>query len=330
MQHGGRLSAARDAFPDAPAPWLDLSTGLNPVAYPMPTIDAADWAALPDERALAALEAAGGHAFGAAASAVLALPGTEIGIRMLADQATSGPVRIVGPTYGSYWDAWRGAEIVDAGQAAQAARDGTLILTNPNNPDGRRWSVAALLALADELAHDGGTLIVDEAFVDAEPGLSLCPHIADRPNVAVLRSFGKFFGLGGVRLGFLVTSGAIGAAMRRRLGAWPVSAAAIRVGTGAYRDADWAERTRARLRDDAARLDTLLARHGFRARGECPLFRLIDDARAGRLFDGLAARGIWTRPFAYDRDWLRIGLPGNEPGWERMEAALPHALEERR
>lgn len=328
MEHGGRTAAARDAFPGAPAPWLDLSTGLNPAPYAMPPLDAADWAALPNERALAELEAAAAHAFGAPPSSVHALPGSEIGIRLLADVSAPGPVRIVGPTYGSYRDAWLGAESIDTGQIGQVPPGATLILANPNNPDGRCRPIAELLELADRLASGGGTLIVDEAFADASPEISLCPHIANRPHVAVLRSFGKFFGLGGVRLGFLISAGAPGAAVRRRLGAWPVSAAAIRVGIQAYGDPGWAERTTSRLRADAARLDALLRDHGLTVRGGCPLFRLVEDGRVRRLFDGLARQGVLTRPFAYRSDWLRIGLPGREEDWRRLEAALPRALEE--
>ncbi len=237
--HGGRTEAARNAYPGAPQPWLDLSTGLNPSPYPMPVLDSRDWAALPGEEALGQLEAAAASAFGAPRHAVCAVPGTEIGIRLLAGLDLPTPVRIVSPSYGSYHDAWPGAALVDADGRGDEPGSGTLVIANPNNPDGRCRAAAELLELTDRLSSSGGFLIVDEAFVDMVPDLSLCPHISDRPNVAVLRSFGKFFGLGGIRLGFLISSPRLRSAAKHRLGAWPVSTAAIRVGTQAYGNGAW-------------------------------------------------------------------------------------------
>ncbi len=78
--HGGRLEAARAAY--GGGPWLDLSTGINPHAWPGAATMAVDWRALPDETALAALEAAAAAWFGVAPALVCAVPGSEIGLRM--------------------------------------------------------------------------------------------------------------------------------------------------------------------------------------------------------------------------------------------------------
>lgn len=324
MVHGGRIDAALRTWPDAPTPWIDLSTGLNPKPYPMPPMDAVDWAALPDRGALATLEDIAARAFGAQRAGgnrtICAVPGSEVGIRLLGHMDLPRPVRIASPSYGSYAEAWPDAEPVESG--APDPEQGTLILANPNNPDGRCRSPGELLEIADRLAARGGVLIVDEAFADAVPELSLCPYIADRPNVVVLRSFGKFFGLGGVRLGFVLASDAICAGIRRRLGDWPVSAAALAVGTRAYSDAGWADRAIATITAAAERLDDLFAARGFASGGGCPLFRVVETQHAARLFEGLARAGIWTRPFAYRADWLRIGLPGDAAGWGRLESAL--------
>lgn len=325
--HGGRTDAARNAFPGAPQPWLDLSTGLNPATYPMPVLDTADWAALPGEEALAMLEKTAASAFGAPHDAVCAVPGTEIAIRLLAGMNLPTPVRIVSPSYGSYHDAWPDAALVDADRLDDEPASGTLIIANPNNPDGRCRPAAELLELADRMASAGGFLVVDEAFVDVVPDISLCAHISGRANIAVLRSFGKFFGLGGVRLGFLTGAPPLRSAARHRLGAWPVSTAAIRVGTQAYGDRAWAENTIQALFAAAARLDHVLTRHGLYGRGHCPLFRLVESPKAARLFGELARRGILTRPFSYNRNWLRIGLPGDEAQWQRFQSALACATE---
>ena len=56
IRHGGRLAAARAAFPHAPQPWLDLSTGVNPRPYPAPRASRTERARLPDPEALRASE----------------------------------------------------------------------------------------------------------------------------------------------------------------------------------------------------------------------------------------------------------------------------------
>ncbi len=322
MVHGGRTDVAHRAYPGAPQPWIDLSTGLNPFSYPMPTLTTSDWAALPDQQALADLEEAAALAFGVPQEVLTALPGSEVGIRMLASLDLPQPVRIVGPCYSTYEDAWPAARLIGAAEAGSELGFGSLVVANPNNPDGRCWAAAELLDLAARLALKGGFLIVDEAFVDVAPELSLCRYIPGRPNIAVLRSFGKFFGLGGVRLGFLISSVELRSAVRRRLGAWPVCTAAIRVGSQAYKDRAWIGKTIREVSAATVRLDQMLQWHGFSVRGDCPLFRLVETRDASRLFTKLVRHGILTRPFSYNPDWLRIGLPGDESAWNRFEAAL--------
>ena len=310
--HGGQVERARDAFGDGGEPWIDLSTGINP--QPWPGIDGLtiDWARLPGASALDALECAAATCFGADSACVLALPGTEIGLRLLGEHLPR-PVRYRWPGYRTH------AEMTPDAVAAEAADagTGTLILTNPNNPDGQVTPSAMLRA---QLAE--GWLVIDEAFADTDPRLSLASEVSGNRRLIVLRSFGKFFGLAGVRLGFVIAPPRLVAALRARLGAWPVSAAAIAIGTAAYRDTGWIEATRARLPREAAALDRVLARHGLTAAGTCPLFRLIETDDAHALFERLARRSILTRPFDYDRRWLRFGLPPDTAALDRLDAAL--------
>lgn len=321
--HGGQIDAARRAYPAAALPWLDLSTGLNPVPWPVPPSLAIDLRALPGTAALAALEEAADAAFGARGTAIAALPGAEIGLHLLATMNLPQPIRIVAPAYGSYASAFpAAAAIAPAAIDEEATRGGTILLGNPNNPDGQIHDPALLMRVAKQLQMLGGALIVDEAFADVDPAIALLPHLETDLPVMVLRSFGKFFGLAGVRLGFACGAPALVAAMRARIGSWPVSATAIAIGTAAYRDTGWAIAARADIAARSARLDALLARHGLSASGNCPLFRLIEDDRAGALFEMLAQAGILTRPFDYRPDWLRIGLPGSDTDFERLDRAL--------
>jgi len=327
LVHGGALESARAEWPDAPAPWLDLSTGINPVPWPVERAGPIDWRRLPDETALAGLEAAAARAFGVAPEWVCALPGSEIGLRLLGAMGLAEPVRHQAPGYRTHAEAFAGSMPFAADAlAGEGARGGTVLLANPSNPDGVLHDPAALADLARPLAERGGRLIVDEAFADAVPGASLLPWLArgEAPGAIVLRSFGKMFGLAGVRLGFVVAAPDVLAGLRTRLGSWPVSAAAIAIGTVAYADEPWREATRARLAQDCERLEGVLRAHGLAPEGACPLFRLVQVENAGALFARLAARGILTRPFDYAPGWLRIGLPGDAEALARLDRALAH------
>ncbi|WP_374549945.1 threonine-phosphate decarboxylase CobD [Sphingobium yanoikuyae] len=317
--HGGGVAAASAHFGGAPESWLDLSTGINPHAWPGAAEQAIDWRALPDEQGLRALEQAAADHFGVAADHVCALPGTEVGLRLVG-ALLDGSVRHASPAYRTHGVMVPGAAPVDLDHLDEA--DGqTLILANPNNPDGRIHGVADLLALLDRRGSDGW-LVVDEAFADGHPGISLAPFVADDRPLMLLRSFGKFFGLAGLRLGFLVAPRAIVARVRDRLGAWPVSAAAIAIGTAAYRDTAWIEAMRDQLQREARALDALLLRCGYQPIGQSPLFRLIETPHAMALFERLAGQAILTRPFDSQPHWLRIGLPADAMGLTRLERAL--------
>ena len=310
--HGGQLDRARAAYGDHGEPWIDLSTGINP--NPWPGVDglAIDWRRLPDPDALAALETTAAVYFGADPACVLAVPGTEIGLRLLGEHLPR-PVRYRWPSYGTHTEVAPHAIAVHT----VVPGEGTLILANPNNPDG---SIMPEALLRGQMTQ--GWLVVDEAFADAGPQRSLAGDVGEGIALIVLRSFGKFFGLAGVRLGFVLAPPTLIAALRARLGAWPVSAAAIAIGTAAYRDAAWIEAERTRLYETAEALDAALQARGHRPVGDCPLFRLIETGDGCALFDRLARRSILTRPFDYDPRWLRIGLPADAASLARLDAAL--------
>ena len=304
--HGGALAAAAARWPDAPRPWLDLSTGINPHSWPTDRAGPIDWRRLPEAPALAALEAAAADTFGVPPDTVCATPGSEIALRLLRGLGLPGPHRFAAPGYRTHADAFDDGVPIDPAAIATIG-DGTLLFARPANPQG---SILPLPA--------GGQMIVDEAFADATPGASILPH----PNAIVLRSFGKFFGLAGVRLGFVVAPADMLAHLRRRLGSWPVSSAAIAIGTAAYRDQSWQSAMRDRLARDRAALDRILVGHGLAAEGACPLFGLVRTPDAAALFARLAGRGILTRPFDYAPEWLRFGLPGTAADFDRLDRAL--------
>lgn len=312
--HGGGLSAAQAHF--GGADWLDLSTGINPHAWPGANAVPINWRDLPDEQALRDLESAAAAHFGAAPDHVCAVPGTEVALR-LAGEFLPLPAAHVAPTYRTHTQMMPGsAEVPKA--ALHTHANGTLILANPNNPEGYLIDTKALLNRPGK-----AWVALDEAFADCHPDRSIASAVNDHNRLIVFRSFGKFFGLAGLRLGFVVAPRPIIARLRHKLGAWPVSAAAIAIGTAAYRDREWVQHMRAQLVDEAQQLDLMLRSMGYAVRGTCPLFRLIECADGHGLFQHLARQHILTRPFDAQPTCLRIGLPGSTAALARLARALP-------
>jgi cobalamin biosynthesis protein CobC len=328
--HGGRLGAARSLYVNAPQPWIDLSTGINPRSYPAPRPSGVELNRLPDIGELARLEAVAAAAFGAGEPRrVVATGGTEPGLRLLPYLLGLTNAVIAGPTYGSHADGWQRAgvptRVVTDVQLEESIGDRTaVVVVNPNNPDGRLLDAARLQRLCGLAADRGGVLIVDEAFAEVVPASSVAAFAgtAGWEGLLVLRSFGKFYGLAGVRLGFVVADGLVAERVRGTVGDWPVGVVGLKAGIAAYSDFDWAERTRGMLARAARRLDSLLTEHGFEVIGGTSLFRLVRAADAPARFERLAAAGILTRPFQYDSSLLRFGLPGHSAAWQRLRQAL--------
>jgi cobalamin biosynthetic protein CobC len=325
LLHGGDLGAARRLFPDAPEPFLDLSTGINPHPCPLPRLAVEVLARLPDADALAALAGIAAKAYGAPSAAhVVPAPGTQILLPLAAGLVRPGRAAVLSPTYSEHA---RAAAL--AGHAVTATDDigdlgdaGLALVTNPNNPDGRLLASDALLALAKTMQPRGGLLVIDEAFMDvAPPGASLAAEVS-RGNIVVLRSFGKFFGLAGLRLGFALAPPPLAARLAALLGPWAVSAPALAVGARALADRAWIEATRRNLATASARLDAILTGRGLDIVGGTTLFRLTRTTAAGELFHHLGRAGILTRAFPDHAGWLRFGLPAAEPDWQRLQIAM--------
>ena len=321
--HGGALDVARALFPGAPEPWIDLSTAVNPHSYPLPDLAPETWTRLPEAEALLRLEAAAAARYGARPATVVAAPGSQALIQTLARLAPAGAAAALGVTYGGHAEAFAAADrpLDEADSLEALAEADVAVVVNPNNPDGRVVNRLALLEAHARLARRGGWLIVDEAFADFDQGSSLAPGLPERGAV-VLRSFGKAYGLAGLRLGFAVASPDIGARLRAALGPWAVSGPAIAVGVRALADARWLAAAGARLVEDGARLEALIAANGFRILGGTRLFRLAGRPDAAAVFRRLLAAGVLVRPFAAAPDRLRFGLPGEEAHWRRLAAAL--------
>ncbi len=321
--HGGDLVAARTLFPHALEPWIDLSTGINPVPYQLGALPQSVFQLLPSPAQLAELEQVAARAYGAASSAhVAAAPGTQAILELLPRMSTPMQVAVVGPTYAEHAICWRkaGHEVFQVPDLDAAGVADAVVVVNPNNPDGRRFLPTQLQQIAQKLAHRGGLLVVDEAFADFENENSLIPSLPE--NTVVLRSFGKAYGLAGVRLGFLIAEPWRVAQVRERLGPWAVSGPALAAGLKALGDASWLRETAATRAKDAARLDALMTPVMGPPIGGTILFRSFRAVNAPQIFERLGRAGIFVRRFSYDSSLLRVGLPGAENEWDRFSAAL--------
>lgn len=311
LEHGGRIGAAARCYGIARADWLDLSTGISPWPYPLPPLPADVWQRLPEEED--GLEAVARDYYGAAH--LLMLPGSQAAIQWLPRLLPAGRVAMPAPLYNEHPAAWQAAghEVVGWDAAADYA-----LLCNPNNPTGARFSRDELL----ERAHGLRLLVVDEAFIDAEPAESLASLAGcATENIIVLRSLGKFFGLAGARVGCAIGAPALLDRLAAALGPWRVSHPARWAARLALADRDWQSAQRERLHAAAARLNTLLREAGLGEPAGCTLFQYVVTPRAPELHEALACRAILARRFDAPAA-LRFGLPGDEAEWRRLENAL--------
>jgi len=325
LAHGGGLAAARRLFADAPEPFLDLSTGINPYSYPLPQLPPDLFTRLPDPDALAAIAGVAAESYAAPSGAhVVPALGTQILLPLVAALVAPGSAAVVTPTYREHARAaalagHRVSEIANL----EAARDALLVIvSNPNNPDGRLFGKGELIAVAKRLARRGGLLIVDEAFMDVGPSDASLAGEVGRHAIAVLRSFGKFFGLAGVRLGFALAAPQLAMRLAAKLGPWPVSGPALAIGATALADSSWIEETRKRLIATADRLKTILSAAGLEIVGGTTLYQLARMPAATDLFHHLGRAGILVRNFPEQPSWLRFGLPATEAAWARLQIAM--------
>jgi len=312
-------------FPDAPEPLIDLSTGINPHSYPLPPLSPDLFARLPEPAAVDRLGAIAAEVYGAPSrDHVIAAPGTQILLAPVAALVRRGRAAVLSPTYAEFSRAaaLAGHQVAEVRDISQLRDVDLAVLANPNNPDGRIFSKRELLDLLHARRHRDGLLVVDEAFMDIGPlDASMCGEVA-RHGIVVLRSFGKFFGLAGLRLGFALAKPEIAARLAASLGPWAVAGPAIAIGEIALADHAWAKAMRQRLEADVRRVDAVLAGAGLQVVGGTSLFRLVRTSAADRLFDQLGRAGIVVRRFPEHPEWLRFGLPGSEAAWSRLEATL--------
>lgn len=338
-KHGADLVAASSRYGIPLHQWLDLSTGINPIAYPFRDVARAAFQHLPNT----AVELrAAAKTYAQSTVDPVAAAGSQTLIQWLPivrAQMIAARSRVAVPCIGYSEHAfrwqWAGHEIIhydprtpeviDA-LLAQNAID-VLVVINANNPLGIITQPAQLLAWQQTLMRSHGWLIVDEAFIDPTPQFSVAHH-AHAPGLIVLRSLGKFFGLAGVRCGFAFCADDLREALLVAVGPWSVSGPAAAIATQALRDGEWQAVMREKLKVMSARNAALL-RSCFSA----PIFTHalfnsveLPAACAVVIEDALASEGIRVRRIEIDAraSLLRFGLVDPDCGedWAKFNRCL--------
>ncbi|MGU3400725.1 threonine-phosphate decarboxylase CobD [Brucellaceae bacterium D45D] len=327
IEHGGALDRAIAAYGGVAEDWLDLSTGINPEPFALPSLPTALWNRLPDESLLEQTLNHARHYYGVAkAASIVAAPGTQALIQLIPTLIKPATVALLTPTYQEHArsfaaSGWRIVECANIDAIPESVS--VAVIVNPNNPDGRVISREDLLALAKVLGSRGGFLIVDEAFADPDPQNSIAAEAMDA-RLIVLKSFGKFFGLAGIRLGFAIGAEKFTYQIAQRLGPWAVPGPTLAIATHAFSHEQELQHFRARLKARRQALTSVLERARLKEIGSTELFALVENPQAEALYERLCQRHILVRKFSYAPHWLRIGLALDEAALLRLEQALAH------
>lgn len=317
--HGGNLDQAMARFGGTAQAWIDLSTGINRVPYPVGRMEQAAWTSLPTTADHTALVGAARTTYRIAPAAdVVPVAGAQAAIQMIPRLLSAGRAKVLRPSYNEHGASLRAAgwQVSEHDHLSQLYGADLAVLVNPNNPDGRSWSPAQVM----DLRRNVGVLVVDESFADPVPEQSVAP-LAGAGGLYVLRSFGKFYGLAGVRLGFVLGAPEDIAPLAEMAGPWPVAGPALQIGRVALQDRAWQDRTTARLARETVEIDGIARAAGWSLVGGASLFRLYVTPNARAAQDHLARHHIWSRIFPYSQHYLRLGLPGDGAEWARLAAA---------
>ena len=326
MKHGGDLSNLREKL-GVNYPIIDLSTGINPHHYPHNLQPLESLNALPSANDLQILNKAATSYYRVHETwGYIALPGSQIALSLLPSALKNSEnmkVGIISPTYNEYEYSWRSNGVTPSlissfDQACEVPYD-VVYLCNPNNPDGELKRASTIIDKAQQ--HPETIFIIDEAFMDCSPEESILLKPIHE-NIIVIRSFGKFFGLAGLRLGWVFAATEIIEKFKSMVGPWAVNTLALQIAAAAYQDQEWQEQQLSVLNDMQKNMKALFQEKHIDLAGQTPLYSLIklDDAQC--LHEALANKGIWTRIFDYDPQWMRLGVPKNENDFLKFKEAL--------
>ena len=334
--HGGQLSDIALRYNIAGEKWLDLSTGIAPTTYPVGLLPAMCWQRLP-QQSEALLKAARDYY---QTPSLLATAGSQSIIQALPQLCTLqgfAHTRVWLPVVGyqEHRKAWQSAhyqtlDYQDTPDITLIKQGDIVLVINPNNPSGKLHTRQQLTDLLLAVSAKKGVLIIDEAFMDATPEHTMATLLASHSNLLdnninqdaliILRSVGKFFGLAGIRLGFVIARDYWLKPMADVLGPWAVNGPAQFVGIQALTDKRWQKEQRTALNHLSGRLESLLVEVFAQPIRGTSLFKTLLIPQAPALFHALCMQGIYVR-LCDEKNALRFGIP-DEQGLKQLESVL--------
>ncbi len=329
LKHGGRILAASEKYSIPLKDWIDLSTGLNPNGWPVPYVPAAVWQSLPEDDD--GLQTAACQYYGC--DACLPVAGSQAAIQILPMLRSYSKVGVISPTYAEHEHNWkqRGHDVVQLTEVdvdKHIEQLDVLVVINPNNPTGKEISSKKLLSWHQKFSIKGGWLIVDEAFMDATPENSLLTA-GIKPGLIILRSLGKFFGLAGIRCGFVIADKELLQLIATKLGPWALTGPTRYIAKQALLDKAWQKQVCEDLTNSSARLFHILNEAGLKPTGSNALFQWLSHPDAEHIYEVCAKQGILIRYFekvitsnTTVMPSLRFGLAGKEEQWQRLTDVL--------
>ncbi len=322
LKHGGRIKVAAEKYNIPADDWLDLSTGLNPNGWSVPNVPSSIWQTLPEDND--GLQSAACEYYGC--DYCLPISGSQAAIQILPSLRSFSKVGVISPTYAEHEYNWKqaGHDVVQLSLMDVENKINeldVLVVINPNNPTGEIVPAEKLLNWHQQLSTKGGWLIVDEAFMDVTPENSLL-SAGIKPGLIILRSLGKFFGLAGVRCGFVITDKELLQRMADKSGPWSLTGPTRYIAKQALQDKNWHVKTIEDLKCSRERLREMLIGSTYSPNGGTALFQWVKHPNAKSISDAFAKQGILVRYFEEGVPSLRFGLPANEVQWQRLNNAL--------
>lgn len=334
--HGGQLQQVAEQYKIPPADWLDLSTGISPISYPIPKIPLSAWQQLPQQSPELITAAKQYYQ----CSQLVVTNGSQAIIKALPElyrqQNIAGKdVYLPARGYKEHAHAWRiaGYKLHFYQESLPVIKElqpnSVLVIINPNNPTGKVFERDVISQYQTRLKQLNGLLVIDEAFIDVMPNQSLCHQVNDS-HIIVLRSFGKFFGLAGIRIGFLIAGSYWCTKFKAILGPWQVNGPAQIIAEQALNNREWHKEQCKKLNTLRMHQEALLwqtfTNKLVKAIQGCDLFLTLSFHKsdsANKLYHLLCQQGVYCR-LADEQDTLRFGIATQE-SLTRIEKACIQA-----
>jgi threonine-phosphate decarboxylase len=350
--HGGNIYAASRDLRCQPASMLDFSASINPLGMAPGAVQVVQ-ASLelathyPDPDCYE-LKQALGRFHGIDPECVCIGNGSTELIFLLPKTLALRRALIPGPTFSEYAAAMRavGGEVsmllappeeefrIRLSQVAAALQRSLdcVWLCNPNNPTGQLWTKAQVLELWKKARRVGASLIVDEAFIDYCEADSVVSEATSRAGLLVLRSFTKFYGMPGLRVGYLVAEPTVIRRIEAMRLPWSVNNLAQVAAIASLNETSYAVRSRQLIIEERPRLAAALAGQGW---VPCPssanflLVRLPSFLKSAAVAAATRRQGVLIRDCesfeGMGQQWIRVAVR-TAAEHERLVQALKNAL----